>query len=75
MHCRRAGHSTPNGVLESRGHVEAGQDPRLVLAGQASAGMTIAGLVVAYLADPEKAALRSRDEGHSEGPPEMERIS
>jgi hypothetical protein len=38
-------------VLESRGHVEAGQDPRLVLAGQASAGMTIAGLVVAYLAD------------------------
>ena len=49
-------------ALEARGHVEAGQDPRLVLAGQASAGMTIAGLVEAYLADPEKAALRSHDE-------------
>ena len=34
-------------ALESRGHVEGGQDPRLVLAGQASAGMTIAGLVAA----------------------------
>jgi integrase len=49
-------------ALEARGHVEAGNDPRLVLAGQATAGMAVAGLVDAYLADPEKAALRSRDE-------------
>jgi integrase len=49
-------------ALEARGHVDAGQDPRLVLAGQATAGMTVAGLVDSYLADPEKAALRSRAE-------------
>ena len=49
-------------ALEAKGHVEAGQDPRLVLAGQATAGMTVAGLVDAYLADPEKAALRSKAE-------------
>ena len=49
-------------ALEARGHVDAGQDPRLVLAGQGAAGMTVAALVDAYLADPEKAALRSRDE-------------
>jgi integrase len=49
-------------ALEARGHVEAGQDPRLVLAGQAAAGMTVASLVEAYLADPEKAALRSKAE-------------
>ena len=36
--------------------------PALVLAGQATSGMTVAGLVDAYLADPEKSALRSRDE-------------
>jgi integrase len=49
-------------ALEAKGHVEAGQDPRLVLAGQATAGMTVAALIGAYLADPEKAALRSRAE-------------
>ena len=49
-------------ALEAKGHVEAGRDPRLVLAGQATAGMTVAGLVDAYLADPEKAALRSKAE-------------
>jgi len=49
-------------AIEARQHVEAGQDPRRVLAGQGAAGMTLAGLVDAYLADPEKAALRSRDE-------------
>lgn len=49
-------------ALEARGHVEAGNDPRLVLAGQATAGMTVAGVVDAYLADPEKAALRSKAE-------------
>lgn len=49
-------------ALEARGHLDAGQDPRLVLAGQATAGMTVAGLVEAYLADPERAALRSKAE-------------
>jgi integrase len=49
-------------ALEAKGHVDAGQDPRLVLAGQATAGMTVATLVTAYLADPEKAALRSKAE-------------
>jgi integrase len=49
-------------ALEARGYVEAGQDPRFVLAGRATAGITIAGLATAYLADPEKAALRSRNE-------------
>jgi integrase len=49
-------------ALEARGHVEAGNDPRVVLAGQATAGMNIAGLVDAYLADPEKAELRSKSE-------------
>jgi integrase len=49
-------------ALEARGHVEEGRDPRLVLAGQATAEMTVAGLLEAYLADPEKAALRSRRE-------------
>lgn len=49
-------------ALEAKGHVDAGNDPRLVLAGQASAGMTVAALVDAYLADPEKAALRSKAE-------------
>ena len=49
-------------ALEARGYVEAGQDPRLVLAGQAAAGTTVAALVDAYLADPEKAALRSKAE-------------
>jgi integrase len=49
-------------ATEARGHVEAGQDPRLTLAGQGTAGMTIAGLIDAYLADPEKAELRSRSE-------------
>jgi integrase len=49
-------------ALEARWHVDAGKDPRLVMAGQATAGMTMAGLIGAYLADPEKAALRSRAE-------------
>ena len=49
-------------ALEARGHVEGGQDPRLVLAGQGAAGMTVTALVNAYLADPEKAALRSKNE-------------
>jgi integrase len=49
-------------ALEAKGHVEGGRDPRTVLAGQATAGMNVAGLVAAYLADPEKADLRSRAE-------------
>ena len=49
-------------ALEGKGHVEVGDDPRLVLAGQASAGMAIAGLVDVYLTDPEKSALRSKAE-------------
>ena len=49
-------------ALEARGHVDAGDDPRQVLAGQGAAALTVAGLVALYLADPEKAALRSRDE-------------
>jgi integrase len=49
-------------ALEARGHIEAGQDPRIKLPGQSAAGMTIAALVDAYLADPEKAALRSKAE-------------
>jgi integrase len=49
-------------ALDARGHVEAGRDPRQVLAGQGTAGMNIAALVEAYLADPEKAALRSKAE-------------
>jgi integrase len=49
-------------ALEARGHVEAGNDPRLMLGGQSSAGMTFARLVSAYLADPEKAALKSKAE-------------
>jgi integrase len=49
-------------AIEARGHVEAGRDPRLVLAGQATAGMTVASLVDAYLADPERVAVRSRAE-------------
>jgi integrase len=49
-------------AVEARGHVDAGNDPRSVLAGQATAGMTIAGLIDAYLADPEKSALRSKAE-------------
>jgi integrase len=49
-------------AVKAKGHVEVGEDPRLVLEGQGVAGMTIAGLVDAYLADPEKAALRSKAE-------------
>ena len=49
-------------ALEARQHVEAGSDPRLMLAGQATAGMTVAALVESFLADPERAALRSKDE-------------
>ena len=49
-------------ALEARGHVDAGNDPRQVLAGQSTAGMTVAALVEAYLTAPERAALRSKAE-------------
>jgi hypothetical protein len=41
-----------------RAHVDA-EAPRVGLAGQGAAGMTVAALADAYLADPEKAELRS----------------
>jgi integrase len=49
-------------ALEAREQIEAGNDPRLIMACQASAAMTVSALVDAYLADPEKLALRSRAE-------------
>jgi integrase len=49
-------------ALEARAQVEAGDDPRVTLAGQAAIGMTVAALVDAYLADPEREALRSKPE-------------
>jgi hypothetical protein len=49
-------------AVEAKGHVNLGEDTRLVLAGQATAGMTVAALAEAYLADPEKASLRSSAE-------------
>jgi integrase len=49
-------------AVEARGWVQAGQDPRTQLSGQGTVGMTVAGLIAAYLADPEKAARRSAAE-------------
>jgi integrase len=49
-------------AVEARGWVQAGQDPKSLLAGQGAAGMTVAALIAAYLADPEKAARRSAAE-------------
>jgi integrase len=47
-------------AIEAKGLVEAGQDPRAVW--QVVAEATVAWLVDLYLADPERAALRSKDE-------------
>ncbi|HMF25893.1 MAG TPA: integrase arm-type DNA-binding domain-containing protein [Pseudolabrys sp.] len=47
---------------EARGYVQAGDDPRTVLAGQATAGMTVCGLIDVYLEDPEKQQLRTHAE-------------
>jgi integrase len=49
-------------AVEARGWVQAGQDPKSLLAGRGASGMTVAGLIAAYLADPEKAARRSAAE-------------
>jgi integrase len=46
-------------ALEAKSQVDAGQDPR-VSPDQSAAHMTVAELVGCYLADPEKAALRSK---------------
>lgn len=46
-------------AIEARSMVEDGKDPRLLLAGQATASLTVEGLVDKYLEDPEKAGLRS----------------
>jgi integrase len=49
-------------ALEARGNVDDGQDPRLVLAGQATAELTVAGLVDLYLAELEVRNVRSKPE-------------
>lgn len=49
-------------AVEARGQVDAGKDPRGTMGAQATAGMTVAGLAEAFLADPVRAALRSRSE-------------
>jgi hypothetical protein len=52
-------------ALEAKAHVEAGRDPRAVRAGQigqATTTMDVAALVTAYMADPKRAALRSKRE-------------
>jgi integrase len=52
-------------ALEAKAHVEAGRDPRAVRAGQigqGTAAMDVAALVTAYMADPKRAALRSKRE-------------
>jgi integrase len=46
-------------ALEAKSHIEAGQDPR-TMADPATINMTVRELVEHYLADPEKAVLRSR---------------
>jgi integrase len=49
-------------ALEARAQVEAGHDPRRGAGGPASstAAMTVVDLIVAYMADPNRAGLRSR---------------
>jgi hypothetical protein len=47
-------------ALEARANVEAGIDPRFP--GQASADMTVGALVEAFLADPQRQALRTKRE-------------
>jgi integrase len=49
-------------ALEARGHVEAGNDPRLVLSGQAAAEMNVTDLVEPYLAALKSRGLRSSSE-------------
>jgi integrase len=49
-------------ALEAKGHVEGGEDPRLTLAGQATAEMRVSGLIEVYVADLAARAVRSRDE-------------
>lgn len=49
-------------ALEARSAVEDGADPRMAPGGVGAAEMTVAGLVDAYLRDPEKAQRRSHAE-------------
>lgn len=49
-------------ALEASTQVQEGSDPRSLQSEQASAAMTVSGLVEVYLADPEQRALRSIDE-------------
>jgi integrase len=49
-------------ALEARTQLEAGNDPRASIANQGAAEMTVASLVTAYLADPDKSKRRSNDE-------------
>ena len=46
-------------ATQARGHLADGVDPRSIAAGQGAAGMTVAALVARYVADPDKARLRS----------------
>jgi integrase len=49
-------------AVEARGWVLAGHDPKSLLTGRGAVGMTMAGLVDAYLTDPDKAKRRSNPE-------------
>src|SRR5438477_2896931 len=48
--------------LEARAQIEAGNDPRASIAAAGAAEITVATLIDAYLADPDKAKRRSNDE-------------
>lgn len=49
-------------AMEARTQVETGNDPRATFAARGAAAMTVADLVTAYLADPDKVKRRSNDE-------------
>ena len=49
-------------AIEARGHLEQGQDPRVVLAAQAAGAMTVAALIESFLDKHARPNLRSADE-------------
>jgi integrase len=49
-------------ALEARARVQEGQDPKTLLTGQGAAGLTVAGLVDAYLTDPGRSGRRTAAE-------------